>query len=44
MYTQYDFVPKSVFEYSVVFLHCPQCMRFINMTTRLLVQTEVITG
>ena len=41
---QYDFAAKSAFEYSVVFLNKPQSVRFINMTTMLLEQTEVVTG
>ena len=40
---QYGFAAKSVFEYSVVFLNKPQNMRFIYMTTILLMQTEVVT-
>ena len=41
---QNDFAAKSVFEYSVVFLNKSQSMRFIYMTTMLLVQTEVVPG
>ena len=41
---QYKFAATSVFEYSVVFLNKPRSMRFIYMTTMLLVQAEVVIG
>ena len=41
---QHDFAAKSVFEYFIVFLNKPQCMRFIYMNTMLVVQTESVTG
>ena len=34
---QYDFLAKSVFEYSVAYLDKPQCLCFIFMTTILIV-------